>query len=100
MKVEVVDFYPFSKHIVQGRSKAIGTMHIYIEEFNMDLKGILVRQRGKRYFFFLPSQLAIDAETKEKVRYPLISLLNEKKHKDMTYSIQKAGEEFFRNQEN
>lgn len=70
MKIEFVDFYP---RRIKGNKTFRGTCQIYIVDFDMDIRGIMVSKNGSTLRFYMPVGTGIDHETNERVRYPLIS---------------------------
>lgn len=82
MKIELVEFYPYNpKFAIKHHKNTLGTIHIYLIEEEMDIRGILVCKAGKGIFFNLPHYTAIDEETGKPVRYPHIRFTNDSKHK-------------------
>lgn len=85
MKFEFVEFYPSNE---KNRKKhdspnLLGTVHIYLIDFQIDLRGIRVLKSGNKIFFFIPHIQTHDHETGEKVRYPVFRLNNQKNHDEM-----------------
>ena len=84
MIFEFVEFYETTEEKKKNsRNRCIGTVHIYIADFEMDIRGIRVIKNGNCIFFACPHFFDIDKETGEKVRYPLIGFTNEKKQKEL-----------------
>lgn len=80
MKVEVVGYYPtVSKKKV--KSPIIGTLHVYLVDEEIDLRGIHVieNKRGK-YFVRLPHQKNYDKDEKKMVEYPIFNFFNAEKN--------------------
>lgn len=70
-------FYPFE----QKTGKCIGTLHVYLVDYNIDLRGIKVFQVSKNSFKFrMPVSYGIDKDTKEKVWFPIFSFMGEGKN--------------------
>lgn len=88
MKIEVVEYYPF-----EGK-KNEGTLHVYLCDWEMDLKFVYARRGPKGWKIALPARQAVDAETKERVRCPFISFTNHEKQKDLCKSLTKACREY------
>ena len=80
MKFELVEFYPETE---PKNKKFLGTVHIYAIDCQLDIRGILVSKQGKGMFFNFPHFWAVDEETKQRVRYPLIRWTNDATHKEM-----------------
>jgi hypothetical protein len=53
MKIEVVEFYPVKKG--KPDQKLLGTLHVYLIEEEMDLRGVQVYKIPKGYFIRPPS---------------------------------------------
>jgi len=92
MKVEIVGFY---KNI-DPNIKIEGTLHAYLVDYDIDIRGIVVMKREKGYFYKMPGRKTLDPETKEKVWYPHISFSNIEKTQDMIKSIKKEADEFLK----
>lgn len=82
MKFEFVEFYPTNKEFQKKNKKAVGTVHIYAIEPEMDIRGIRVSKNGKAIFFVLPHAISTDEEGNE-VRYPFLRFTNHKTHQEM-----------------
>ena len=98
MKFEIVDFYP-----VEGKKKFIGTMHIYVIDYELDIRGITVLKNGKYYLFLMPGKKVPDSEDPTKlVFYPMIDFTNRDKKKEVIDFLQKEGvkyvKEFYKEQ--
>jgi hypothetical protein len=82
MKIEFVDFYPFQNEERKNK-KILGTCHIYIEDFDMDIRGIRVITHKKGFIFKMPYGFQIDPCTKTLVHFPFISFTNRAKLQDI-----------------
>ncbi len=73
MKFQFKQFYPLTD-LNRGRERenALGTVHIYVVDCKLDIRGIRVSTSEKGIYFNMPSVLAADHETGEKVRYPVL----------------------------
>lgn len=83
MQFELVEFYPITEKSQVKDKNLLGTIHLYIIDYNFDLRGIRVIKRGKNILFFLPHILGFDHESGERMRYPVFSFTNKKDHEDM-----------------
>lgn len=92
INIEFVEFYPFEKKKTKKNGWVnIGTVHIYLIDYEMDIRGIVVIQKGKNFRFNCPHFMTYDPEEKRKVTYPHIRFTNEAKHKAlMDFLHQKA----------
>ena len=89
MEVEVVEFYEKKR---KDKKKILsGTMHVYIPELDMDIRGIRVARKQTRWFFFPPSGTALDEETKKWIYYPLVDFVNPEKKRAFITAIRQAG---------
>lgn len=88
MEVEIVEVYLFSKRPNGTRS---GSVHAYIPEMGMDLRGCTVSIRAKNIFVHLPYQKGFDEETQKPVFFPVVSFTDLAKMKDFKNSVVKAG---------
>ena len=87
MKIEMVEFYP-----IKDRNH-IGTLHIYIVECNMDLRGIRIFPTKTGYFFQLPGEYVKDEEDND-VFYPYISFINDDDKKSLMQQLIIKGTEY------
>jgi len=83
MKFEFVEFYPVSKRLGGMPKDTIGTVHLYVIDCQLDVRGIYVTKRGKSLFFSFPHFRTIDPETNEMVMYPHLRWQDEKIQKAM-----------------
>ena len=84
MKIEFVEFYRSNNVMCNKKTKkTLGTVHVYLIEEELDIRGISVIDTGKGMFFCFPHFYAIDEDTKEVVRYPYIRFVNASKHKTL-----------------
>jgi DNA-binding cell septation regulator SpoVG len=91
MKVEVIEFYQDKQP--KKSCTMSGTMHVYIPDFDLDLRGIVVLKGSKGYMFYLPSRFAID-ETGKKIMYPILSFADTRKHKQLIKDLRIVGIKF------
>lgn len=82
MKFEFVEFYPTPDDIKQKNDNALGTVHIYAIDCELDIRGIRLTRRNKSIFFVLPHTITTDEEG-QKVKYPFLQFTNEKTHKEL-----------------
>lgn len=84
MKIEIVEFYPEKKPVTNNY---LGTLHIYLIDFDIDVRGIGVLKHGKGYRFRLPCKTGFDEDSGEKVKYPVFVFPNPTKLKDFFSSL-------------
>lgn len=84
MKFELVEFYPVTDQN-RGKKKKnmLGTVHIYVIDIQLDIRGIRVVRKGKDVFFCIPHVFDLDHETGEKIRYPIFRWTDQKTHDEM-----------------
>lgn len=88
MKIELVGFYPFKTR--KNKNSPVGTCHIYLCDYDMDIKGILVMKKEKQCFFRFPFSQGIDEETGKKVLYEVISFTDPNKKKQILDFLKKT----------
>lgn len=90
MEIEIVGFYPYRE---QGNN-LLGTLHINIVDLGLDIRGVFVSVRNKRWFFSMPTKHTIDPETQEKVKYPTVTFTNREKQNELLDLIIEKGKKF------
>lgn len=88
MEIEFVEFYPIERK--KPGSKLIGTIHVYLCEEKIDIRGIKVFRCGRNCFVDVPYAVAWDKEEQKKVKYPYISFMDNDKQKDFIASLRKV----------
>jgi hypothetical protein len=91
MKIEIIGFYPNKNKNPKILS---GTMHIYLIDHDIDVRGIFVIKNGKKWQFRLPYVPGYDEEEKKPVRYPTFSFCDPAKNKEMIRYLRDNGPEF------
>lgn len=91
MEIEVIEFYPIEDNVIRVRKqkKTEGTLHVYLPEHDIDIRGILVKKTGNNWFFVLPFRECFDTETKKFVRYPTFGFANKTKNLALIASIRR-----------
>lgn len=93
MEIEIVGFY---KNI-DGKFKGLGTLHVYLVEYGIDIRGIRVLKKDPNGFFYkLPGKTTIDEDSKQQVWYPFVAFSDVVKTQDMIQSIKQKGDEFLK----
>ena len=92
MNIEIVGFYP----LVFDKKKPFleGTLHIYIIDLDIDIRGIYVINQKKRWIFRMPHKRTIDSDTKESVGYPIFSFTNAERNAFLLKAIINQGSIF------
>ncbi len=92
MKIEIVEFYLMGRNDEKQQLK--GTLHIYLCDHDIDLRGISVTKRKDIWFFGMPSRNGIDPDTEKNVQYPIFSFTNREKSKQLLDEIIQKGKEY------
>lgn len=92
MNIEIVEFYSIEKD--DNREILKGTLHVYLVDLGIDLRGIYVQKRKNYWRFDLPSRSGVDQETKQLVRYPCFSFMDKKKTDQLLSLIRELGREY------
>lgn len=92
MNIEVIEFY--SEHEDQEKRMLKGTLHVYIVDYGIDIRSILVSKSKNFWFFGLPQRFGIDKDTKAKVTYPIFSFVDREKNDDLKQLIFKEGKAY------
>lgn len=93
MDVEIVEFYPITKE--EGRFA--GSLHVYIIDLHIDLRGIYVtfdQKRETKWKFTFPWIKTVDFETKEEVKFPVIQFSDRKKNFALMKQIRYRGKPY------
>ena len=89
MKIEVVEFYPFYR--MDDLERIAGTLHVYLIDLEMDIRGILFKKHKDRWFFHMPHSKAIDPETNKCEKFPIITFTDNEKNRALMKSIREEG---------
>ena len=97
MEIEVVEFYPYKR---EGSSFS-GSLHVYIVDLCIDLRGIFVSYDKKRvrptnhtWIFRLPSKKTFSESDKKEVFYPVFQFSDKKKNLELLKEIRKQGKPY------
>lgn len=84
MKFELVGFYPVTeKNRNTNPPNLIATIHLYVVDYKLDLRGIRLTRNKNRIFFVMPHIFGHDHETGAPVSYPMFRWNEESDHKAM-----------------
>ncbi len=100
MKIEIVEFYreiPYKTN--QKSRKILGTMHIYLIDYKIDLRGIVVSRIKNFYFFRLPHGKQRDIETGKLTSYPILSFSEEGLYQSILDFLHTQGIKYIEEQE-
>lgn len=92
MKIEIVEFYP----IKEEKNITTGTLHIYLCDYDIDLRGVFVSRKNNNWFFKLPVKSAMEGG--EKVQYPVFSFTNRDKYRELIDELRKEGIAYIKNE--
>jgi hypothetical protein len=81
MRIEIIAFYPLNKK----NKKKVGTIHAYLPDVDIDVRGIGVFTGAKGNFFIQPPSMVGD----DKIKYPCISFVNMKTQEDFIITLRK-----------
>ena len=90
MKIEIVEFYP----LIDKPRKLHGSMHIYLIDYQMDIRGVHVKTNGDSWWFRLPYRVGYDPETKKEITYPIVTFTDNEKNKLLIKAIITQGKEY------
>ena len=76
MKIEIVEAYPIVL-AGQNKKKTAFSLHVYIIDFDIDLRGIYAIKYKDSYIIKMPYRNSVDSETKERVSYPVFKFMNQ-----------------------
>lgn len=85
MDIEVIKVYFYEKDI--KKDLFLGTAHIRLKDYDIDLKGVYFKKRKDYWFVSLPALISTHPETKKKVRYPFFSFPNREKNRDFELQV-------------
>ena len=94
MKIEIVEFYQITDPKRENK-KLFGSLHAYLIDEKIDLRGISVFNLGKGKFkMIIPSRIGYDRDTGKPVRYPVFSFNDVEKTRAMVMEINRQGTEY------
>lgn len=93
MKIEIVEFYPFlNKDNTRQINK--GTLHIYVIDWKLDIRGVRVEKQNNQWRFYLPVLYGLDPETKQKVKYPIFSFTDREVQRKLISDMRDMGKTY------
>lgn len=92
MKIEIVEFYPD----IISREKTKGTMHVYLADEHIDIRGVGVLGEKTKFRFRLPMYFRKDHETKKMTMYPTFNFTDPEKNKELNRQIRIEGKKYVR----
>ena len=91
MKIDIIEFYPYSK---QKPGQLSGTLHIFVCAKEHHLRGIKVIQKKGRWYFYLPHLWELDETTGKKVFFPVSSYTSMRENKELIEAIHREGPKY------
>jgi hypothetical protein len=91
MMIEIVNFYPNFRN--DNKQLLQGTLHVYLVDLEIDLRGIFVSKKKDFWYFSLPMKIALESD-KNTVKYPVISFRNLNKTNQLLQIIKEKGKPF------
>jgi hypothetical protein len=85
MNIELVEFYDLP--IDKKHKKRAGTLHIYLIDYQIDIRGIRVIFNKSRMYVNMPTMFGKDPDTGEKVMYPVFVFTDNNKNKEIVSAI-------------
>ncbi len=98
MEIEIQDFYPSKPR--NNKVELTGTLSLYVVDYDLDIRGIVVDRVKGRYYFRLPSNGAFDEDGKplidngRRVRYPIVTFTSRQKQDELMAEIRKLAPAF------
>ncbi len=94
MKIEIVEYYPFPR----PRGSLLGSLHVYLCDFDIDYRGILVflSKDGKTILYRSPAQQGKDPYTGQVCYYPFLSFTNKETNKAMMKAVKKLADPYIK----
>lgn len=87
MLIEIVEFYPDKVDLEAKFFR--GSLHIYLAEYGIDLRGVYVQRKDKKWMFRLPAKGSKGPE--EMVRYPIFNFTDPNKNKELITEMRRLG---------
>ena len=91
MEIEIIEFY--ESHRDDKKQAINGTLHVYLIDLQIDIRGIKVLRDKNYWRFTLPHARGVDEEGNH-VWYPLFSFSDREKNKALLEQIRTMGKEF------
>jgi hypothetical protein len=87
MDIEIVEFYPIK---TQEGGGFTGSLHVYLIEQDIDIRGIYVKydpKKPKAFLFLMPAQFAKDSDGKA-TKFPIFQFANHCKNTQLKKQIE------------
>jgi len=92
MNVELIGVYP----IAFNKKAFIGTMHIFLVEEKLDVRGIFVTKSKNKFFVDMPHMTQYDHEEKKFVNFPIFQFFDNAKHKLLVSILRQKALDYFK----
>jgi hypothetical protein len=91
--IEIVNFYPTVRE--DNKQFLQGSLHVYIVDLGIDLRGVFVSKKKDFWYFSLPMRIAKDDG--KTVKYPIMSFRDRDKTNQLLQIIKEQGKPFIEN---
>ena len=91
MQIDIVNFYETLRE--DGNQFLQGTLHVYLADLGIDLRGIFVSKKKECWYFSLPSRRAQDVEGRL-IHYPITSYRDREKTNQLMQIVKEKGRSF------
>jgi hypothetical protein len=92
MKVEVIEFYRVNDY----KKGFIGTLHVYLPDLDIDLRGCPVFKAKGGYIIHLPARGYVEEGTRKKKQYPIIGFTKRETYDELIKNLKTVGNEFLK----
>lgn len=92
LDIELVAFYPE----YSGKHETAGTVHIYVKDIGLDIRGIRYVKKKKSSFAFVPNKISWDFEDKKNIKYPIISFTDDLVYSTLLADIRMLMDDYFK----
>lgn len=92
MRIEIIKFYEINRQ--DEKQHLIGTLHIYLPEIGLNIKGITVFKKKAYWHFRLPSKRTFDQSSGKEVDYACILFDEKEKNEALLSFLKNEGRKF------
>lgn len=92
LDIELVAFYPE----YSGKHETAGTVHIYVKDIGLDIRGIRYVKKKNCAYVFMPNKMSWDFEDKKSIKYPIISFTDDLVHSTLLADIRMLMDDHFK----
>lgn len=94
MKIEIIDFF-FLK-IDRKKRHFYGTMHVFLVDHEIEIRGIFVIYKKDKFIFEMPYRKGLDIKEDKMMKYPYLRFRSEEKNNSFFNQLRSLGEEYIR----